>query len=135
MRSIAFLPLLVVSALCLTGCAGESGKAFRFAGVYSGTWVQVGDPTDAGTSNWTVRWDGQVEGTDLDPGRGTTFAVAGKISEGGDLVTVSTPSDGSGAAGLTGRMAFDADGKLTGILTWQVTPPLQYRYTFTRTAR
>lgn len=116
----------------LLGCGGANQSASRFMGNYTGTWVGIADPTDAGTSNWTIDVSGLVTGTDVDPGRGTTFTVLGTINGDGDLSSESTPAAGGGSALLTGRLDFDGDGKLTGILTWQVTPPLQYRYTFTR---
>lgn len=132
MRTLPGLVVGLALIASLAGCGGATQSVTRFAGHYTGTWVGIADPTDAGTSDWTVDVSGLVTGTDVDPGRGTTFAILGTINGDGDFSAESTPGDGSGSAMLAGKLDFDGDGKLTGILTWQVAPPLQYRYTFTR---
>jgi len=124
--------LLSICALAC-GCAGNSSSlnADRFAGTYHGTWVNVDNASDAGTSTWTVNANGTVDGTDTDPGRETTFHVQGHVDALGNLTSTSTP-EGEAASSLTGPLSFDGDGKLTGVLVWGVTPPLSYRYVFTK---
>jgi hypothetical protein len=102
----------------------------RFAGTYHGTWVNVADSADAGTSIWTVSASGAVDGTDTDPGRDTTFHVVGHLDTFGNLTSTSTPV-GDSPSSLDGPLQFNSSGNLTGILVWGVVPPLSYRYTFT----
>lgn len=132
MQSMKRLWLLSVCAVAC-GCAGSNSSlsAARFAGTYHGTWVNVNDASDAGTSTWTVSSTGAVDGTDTDPGRATTFHVVGQIDAFGNLQSMSTPA-GESAASLDGLLQFQSNGDLSGILVWGVAPPLSYRYTFTR---
>ncbi|WP_025226556.1 hypothetical protein [Fimbriimonas ginsengisoli] len=123
----------LVCSVLAAGCGGSSAALSpgRFAGTYNGTWVHTTDLTDAGTSTWTFSPDGAIDGTDTDPGRHTTFHVVGHIDAVGHVTTTSTPTGGDPAT-LTGTLAFDVQSRLSGILVWGVTPPLNYRYTLTR---
>ncbi|MGV3618119.1 MAG: hypothetical protein ACO1SV_22565 [Fimbriimonas sp.] len=128
------LLLLSVIGAFAVGCggSGSNGNVERFAGEYTGTWVNLADAEDAGTNHWTVSADGTITGQDFDPGRDTTFNVVGRINGGGNVTTVSTPSGGGDGASLNGSLSFDNQNRLTGTLVWGTTPPLSYRYTFTR---
>ncbi|HSJ08805.1 MAG TPA: hypothetical protein VK928_02800 [Longimicrobiales bacterium] len=119
----------VLLLLAFTACGSDTDG---FAGTWTGEWVALADATDRGTSQWTVSENGAVSGTDVDPGRGTTFTVVGTLDENGRLTTISTPGDGSGPASLEGTMTLDGDDGMSGVLVWGVEPPLSYRYTFTR---
>lgn len=112
----------------ILGCGGSTGLS-PYANVYSGTWVNIDDSTDQGTSNWTIDLDGKVNGQDNDPGRETTFDVEGHIDNNGNLVSTSTPVDGSPAS-LNGPMHLE-NGKLVGTLTWGVDPVSHYDYVLT----
>src|SRR5688572_31919800 len=117
-----------------TGCGDTSGVEDKgYAGEWEGTWVNISDASDQGTSTWIIKNTGAVSGTDVDPALGVTYQVLGTISGQGQVNSTATPNDGSGAASLNGALAV-GDGKdsLSGNLTWGVTPPLTYRYTFTR---
>jgi hypothetical protein len=126
---------LGILAFCLlaVGCAGSSSSdpGARFAGTWRGIWVNNADANDAGTSEWTISRTGVVTGQDTDPGRATTFNVAGNVDVTGRLTSTSTPSEGAPAT-LNGPLSFDSEGHLTGDLVWGVQPPLTYRYTFNR---
>jgi hypothetical protein len=124
--------LFALLLLVVAGCGGDSATGSNpFAGTYQGTWVNVDDATDAGTSTWTIHSDGRVTGQDIDPNEDITYNLNGTINWRGDLETTSTPTEGDSAS-LDGRLMFDQNRKLTGVLTWGVQPPLDYRYTFTR---
>jgi len=125
---------LVLVGLLACGCAGQSASVAsipRFAGTWEGTWTNVADSTDAGTSTWTVNGDGTVDGHDFDAGRSTTFHVVGSISGTGALSSVSTPLTGA-AATLNGPLSLSDNNHLSGVLVWGVSPPLSYQYSFTR---
>ena len=132
MRALAIL-LLVSIALFLTGCGGSSATApmSPFVGTWNGTWVNVSDATDAGTSTWTIDSNGNVDGQDFDPGRSTTFHVVGAVTPVGVLTSNSTPTGGSPAS-LNGTFKFSTSAKFAGILAWGVTPVLNYQYTFSQ---
>ncbi|RYG46037.1 hypothetical protein EON79_11165 [bacterium] len=132
-RSLFALPLLIA----LAGCGGGSSdvnSASPYAGTYTGTWVSLTDTSDAGTATWTVGNDGTISGTDVDPGRETTFSIAGRIDANGNVTTTSTPAGGGEAATLNGRLVFEIEGPLAGTLTWNIATPTSYRYAFTRQA-
>jgi hypothetical protein len=124
--------LLLCACVVAGGCAGnsDSSATSRFPGAYDGTWVNLANPADAGTATWTISSDGTVHGQDFDPGRDTTFQIGGHIDADGNLTSLSTPATGEPAS-LAGRLTFDPQGRLSGVLEWGVQPPLQYRYTFT----
>lgn len=130
MKKISLAALIVLAA---AGCGGNSNSlsTSRFAGTYTGTWVSLDNPADQGTCQWTFSSNGAINGQDVDPGRNTTFTIVGRTDALGNITTTSTPASGE-AASLNGTVAFDSTGKLTGILTWGVSPALQYRYTFTK---
>lgn len=126
------LLLLSLAVAALAGCAGSSGSTgTRFPGHYTGTWVNVENASDAGTSSWTIASDGTVTGQDFDPGRDTTFNITGQIDGEGNLVSQSTPVGGE-AASLNGRLGYNSSDQLTGILVWGGEGTQSYRYTFTR---
>ena len=130
MKRSLLLSLAIVAAV---GCGGSSsnGTTSRFPGQYTGTWVSLDNAADAGTAQWTVAADGTVTGQDFDPGRDTTFNIAGRIDANGNLTSQSTPTGGAPSS-LNGRLGYNGNNELTGILTWGVEPALSYRYTFTR---
>lgn len=126
------LLLLSLAAVAVAGCAGSSSSGgTRFPGQYTGTWVNVENAADAGTAAWTIASDGTVTGQDFDPGRETTFNIAGQIDSAGNLVSQSTPVGGT-AASLNGRLGYNSTNQLTGILVWTGEGTQSYRYTFTR---
>lgn len=110
----------------------ESVEGSPFAGSYSGTWTAVNDPSDAGTSIWTISEAGAVSGTDIDPTLGITYDVAGFINPQGQVTTTATPSNGTGSATLNGTLQFETSSRLAGNLVWGVQPPATYRYVLTR---
>ncbi len=124
---------LFLSALILVGCGGASSSlaSHPYTGSWTGTWVNISDPADAGTSEWTVDSSGLIDGHDFDPGRTTTFHVVGNITESGALTSNSTPAGGSPAT-LDGQMRFSSANHISGTLAWGVSPVLSYRYTFIR---
>jgi len=128
-----FLAPVIFLAVAGCGGSGSTPATAKFAGTYSGTWVNTTNAADAGTSTWTISRDGIIDGHDFDAGRDTTFHVVGEIDGKGNITSVSTPTTGA-AATLNGPVTFGADGKLSGILAWGVTPVLDYTYTFTKVA-
>jgi len=125
---------LVFVGLLVCGCGGGSSSLTpmnRFAGTWTGTWTNVNDATDAGTSTWNVGDKGAVDGQDFDPGRATIFHVVGNITESGVLTSTSTPAGGSPST-LDGTFELTAGSHISGVLIWGVVPPLSYQYTFTR---
>jgi len=131
MRKTWIASALLLAAVGCGGSGNSTALAARFAGTWSGTWVNTTNAADAGTSTWTIDANGNVDGHDFDAGRSTTFHVVGKIDPLGSFTSVSTPTTGAGAS-LDGPLSFGANGKLSGTLAWGVTPVLDYVYTFTK---
>jgi hypothetical protein len=131
-RRLAIAATALLAIASLPGCAGEAAVGpSPFAGNYTGTWVNVGDPADAGTSAWSFDGAGQLSGQDFDAGRETTFTVRGTIQPDGSFVSTSTPDNGDPAASLNGTLHRQQNGSLSGLLVWGVDPPLTYTYTLT----
>lgn len=126
------LLLLSFATLAVVGCGGSGSNPVSrsFAGMYEGTWVNVNDASDTGTSMWIVAADGTITGTDTETGDGVTYAVGGDIDAAGNVDATTTQGEESDS--LTGRLQFDNQNRLTGNLVWGSVPPLTYRYTFTR---
>ena len=117
----------------MAGCDSYStAEASPFAGTYNGTWVAVNDPSDAGTSVWTISSAGAVSGTDVDPTLGISYNVVGYINPQGQVTTTATPNNGTGAATLNGTLQFETANRLAGNLVWGVQPPATYRYVLNR---
>jgi hypothetical protein len=116
----------------LIGCSGDNIVVpSRFTGMYDGTWKNIADAQDQGSSVWSVDSSGNISGEDYDPRNNITYHVVGKIDEAGRVTTVSTPDNGQPASSLNGAMTSE-NGWFTGQLVWGVEPPLTYNYTFTR---
>jgi hypothetical protein len=130
MRKLWLASIVLVACGC-GGSTGPTAQTARFAGTWNGTWINVDNATDAGTSLWTVAADGTVDGHDYDSGRQTVFHVVGSINALGNLTSVSTPTN-AGPASLDGPFTFSGNNQFSGILAWGVTPVLNYRYVFTR---
>lgn len=128
------LLLLSLALVAVVGCGGNSGSnPVRYEGTYTGTWVNLENGEDQGTSTWTIESDGTVDGQDFDPGRETTFHVQGRIQSNGALTSTSTPTSGEPAS-LNGTLSFNNANQLTGTLVWSAEGTQSYRYTFTRNA-
>jgi hypothetical protein len=114
------------------GCGGSGSNPTSpaLAGTYEGTWVNVADATDTGTSTWTIAADGTITGTDTDDSDEGVYTVTGDIDDAGNVDA--TTRLGEDSDSLTGRLRFDAQNRLTGNLVWDGVPPATYRYTFTR---
>lgn len=114
------------------GCSDYDNDASPFAGSWTGTWVAVNDPTDAGTSRWEISSTGRITGLDFDPAP-ITYSVTGTIADDGTVATVATPNNGTAPANLNGKLAFEPNRRLSGDMVWGVLPPITYRYSFART--
>jgi len=129
-------PLLALLAIVtLSGCSYDSSaNDYKYAGTWTGTWVNVSDASDHGTSTWTIQSSGAVSGTDIDPTLGISYHVAGTITKEGQLTSTATPTPTVGApASLNGTLALGTgNNSLAGDLVWGVSPPLTYHYTLTR---
>lgn len=102
-----------------------------FTGVFQGTWVAATDPTDAGTSAWTVQTNGIVTGRDSVTGDDLFYDLIGIIDANGRLTSIETASDDGTATVLSGTLARQADGKLRGVLRFDTDPPTDYNYELT----
>jgi len=127
MSKLWFASLLLI-AVC--GCggsgSGSSTTVSAFAGTWSGTYTNVADATDTGTSHWTIKANGNIEGTDVDPVAHVTYATVGSIAADGTVTATSTPTGGASVP-LSGTLTMTATG-LGGNLVWAATPPLTYTY-------
>jgi hypothetical protein len=125
--------LATAALFVIAGCAGDASVTpSRFQGSYTGTWVNVADATDAGTSTWHVDSTGNVTGQDHDAGDAIIYSLSGQLDNEGNLTSLSTPNNGDPTASLNGPMQINNQGQLTGLLVWGVEPPLTYSYTLTR---
>lgn len=113
-------------------CSDYDNDASPFAGSWTGTWVAIDDPEDAGTSRWEISSTGQITGLDFDPAP-INYTVTGTIADDGAVTTVATPNNGQGPSNLNGKLAFEPNRRLSGNLVWGVLPPITYRYSFART--
>ncbi len=127
--------MLLLSTLLLTialvGCGG-SGSTETLAGSYQGSWMNVADATDVGTSTWTISPNGQINGTDVDGPDDSSYTVSGQIDGLGNVNATTSLVGGNETIPLTGRLERDSQGRLTGDLVWASNPPSTYRYTFNR---
>lgn len=128
---------LLLASLCVfaaVGCGGSGSNPVlpTLPGTYEGTWVNVNDPTDVGTSTWVIDMDGTISGTDIDGSDDSSYSVAGDVDNAGNVTATTTLTGSEETNSLTGRLQFNAQSKLTGNLVWGSVPPLTYRYTFTR---
>ncbi len=120
--------------LLIAGCAGSDASVVpsRFAGSYTGIWVNKTNSDDRGTSEWFIDGQGNVAGEDFDPTLDITYTVVGHVDEDGRLSTTATPDNGTAPATLSGNVVVNAVGQVAGDLTWGVDPPLSYNYLLTR---
>jgi hypothetical protein len=134
---LRYLLLLSLCVLALAGCGGSgsnSGTRPQLAGSYSGTWVNVDDAEDIGVSSWTIGEDGRITGSDIDVSQEFSYTVFGTVDAAGNVDAVTSLIGGEETIELTGRLQFDAQGRLTGDLHWASEPPFTYTYTLTRDA-
>lgn len=132
-----FLLPLAFCLLALAGCGGSSSTgtpARTLAGEYQATWVNVADAEDHGISSWTIGQDGQIAGNDVDVSGEFSYIVLGTTDASGNVNATTSRIGPEEVIALTGRLQFDDQGRLVGDLLWASTPPLTYRYTFTRVA-
>ena len=120
-----------VLGLAIVGCGGNgtgtSLSTDRFAGTYSGVWINVDDATDSGTANFHFGANGVMTGEEFDPGGVQSGTLVGTIDATGNLTSVLTEE--TEVSDFNGRLALDGSGTLSGILVWQGPPLISYRYT------
>jgi hypothetical protein len=128
------LLLLIGLALVLSGCGGRTAQSIatpaRFAGTYAGPWVNVDDPEDEGTAEWTFNENGVVTGQEFGPNGGASGTVRGTIDAMGNLTSVLTEE--TEASAFNGTLTPDGSGNLTGTIVWQGPPAISYRYSLSR---
>lgn len=94
----------------------------------------MADAEDHGVSTWTIGQDGTVSGQDIDVSGEFSYIVFGGIDSSGNFDGNTSRVGAEEVIGLSGRLQANNQNQLTGDLTWESTPPLTYRYTFTRQA-
>ena len=125
---------IFLASVCLltVGCAGSSSTdtraTSRFPGHYLGTYVNVADPTDFGTSDWYFENDGMVQARDVDGTDFTVYIGSGRIDAAGNLDATSVPHGGTPVP-LTGNLKFNLNNELTGNLLYSDTTAATYTYT------
>lgn len=92
----------------------------------------MNDPTDIGASSWTIDENGRITGSDNEVSQEFSYTVLGTVDKSGNVDATTSLVGGEEMIRLTGRLQFDAQGRLTGNLVWGSEPPSTYSYTFTR---
>jgi len=128
--------LLAIVGVALIGCGGSSSKSTVRAlkGTYTAEWVNVADAEDKGSSSWFIDSRGEISGTDTDVSGEFVYTIYGNVDPVGNVNATTSRIDVEEVIGLTGKLQSDSQGRLVGELKWASTPPLTYRYTFTRSA-